>query len=92
MAVREPHPEALAIIRRGAKRVVRVGEDAIAEAMRVLFEDTHNVAEGAGAAPLAALMAERAGWQGRRVAVVVSGGNVDRPVYRQVLAGETPRI
>lgn len=92
MAVREPNSEALAIIRRGAERVVRIGEDAIAEAMRVLFEDTHNVAEGAGAAPLAALMAERERWQGRRVAVIVSGGNVDRPVYRQVLAGETPRV
>jgi threonine dehydratase len=91
MAVRDPHPDAVAVIRRGAERVVRVSEDRIAEAMRALFEDTHNVAEGAGAAPLAALMAERQQWQGRRVAIVVSGGNVDRSVYGEVLAGRTPR-
>jgi threonine dehydratase len=92
MAVREPHPDALAIIKAGAERIVRTGEDAIAEAMRILFEDTHNVAEGAGAAPLAALIAEREQWQGRKVAVILSGGNVDRPVYGQVLAGETPKV
>lgn len=92
MAVREPNAEALAMIRAGAERVVRIGEDAIAEAMRILFEDTHNVAEGAGAAPFAALMAERTHWQGQRVAVIVSGGNVDRPVYGEVLAGRTPQV
>ena len=59
MACRVPHEESLAIIRQGAARIVRVSEAAIAEAMRALFEDTHNVAEGAGAAALAALLQER---------------------------------
>lgn len=92
MAVREPHPQAVEIIKAGAAGVIRVGEDAIAEAMRMLFEDTHNVAEGAGAAPLAALIAERQLWQGRKAGVVLSGGNIDRPLYRQVLSGETPKV
>ena len=92
MAVREPHPAAVAMIRRGAETVQRIGETEIAEAMRVYYEDTHNIAEGAGAAPLAALMRDRQRWQGRRVAVVLSGGNVDRPVYGQVLAGLTPQV
>ncbi len=55
--------------------------------MRHYFTDSHNVAEGAGAAPLAALLKERSGWAGRRVGVVLSGGNVDRPVFARVLAG-----
>ena len=92
MAVREPHPAAVEIIRKGAAGVVRVGEDAIAEAMRVYYEDCHTIAEGAGAAPLAALMADAARWQGRRVGVVLSGGNVDRPVFAEVLAGRTPAV
>ena len=92
MAVREPHPSAVAMICRGAETVQRIGETEIAEAMRVYYEDTHNIAEGAGAAPLAALMRDRQRWQGRRVAVVLSGGNVDRPVYGQVLAGLTPQV
>jgi threonine dehydratase len=92
MACREPHPEALAIMAKGAARMVRVAEDEIAEAMRLLWTATHNVAEGAGAAPLAALMKERERMQGRRVGVVVSGGNVDTGVLRTVLEGRTPHI
>ncbi len=92
MAVREPNPQAVAMINQGAAGIVRTGEDAIAGAMRILFEDTHNVAEGAGAAPLAALIAERQRWQGRKVGVVLSGGNVDRPIYGQVLGGHTPKV
>jgi threonine dehydratase len=59
--------------------------------MRLYHTATHNMAEGAGAAALAALMAERDHQTGRRVAVILCGGNVDRDIYRQVLAGETPR-
>jgi threonine dehydratase len=55
--------------------------------MRALFDDAHQVAEGAGAAPLAALLADPAR-AGRRCAVILSGGNVDRDVYREVLAAE----
>lgn len=80
MAVRVPVPAALDIIRRGAEDVVEVDDAAVATAMRAYFDDTHQVAEGAGAAPLAALLADprRAG---RRCAVILSGGNVDRDVY-----------
>jgi threonine dehydratase len=55
-------------------------------AMRAYFTDTHNVAEGAGAAALAALMHEREAMRGRKVGVVLSGGNVDRDVFARVLA------
>lgn len=92
MAVRAPDPTAFGIIKAGAKAIHRVSEDQIAEAMRVLFETTHNVAEGAGAAPLAALIADQEKWKGKKVAVILSGGNVDRPMYCQVLGGQTPKV
>jgi threonine dehydratase len=90
LACRMPHPEALAIIARGAARIVRVTEEEIAAAMRALYEDTHNLAEGAGAAALAALLKERECMAGRHVGIVLSGGNVDREVFAEVLAGGTP--
>jgi threonine dehydratase len=90
MAVRVPSADALAIIRKGAERILTVGDDEVAAAMRAYFADTHNVAEGAGAAPLAALMQEKAPMAGKRVAVILCGGNVDTGVFSQVLAGETP--
>src|SRR3546814_1569093 len=85
MACRIPVPGALDAIRAGATGVVRVTEDEIKAAMRHYFTDTHNVAEGAGAAPLAALLKDRQRWQGRKVGVILSGGNVDRTVYQAVL-------
>ena len=88
MACRTPHPEALALMRGRVDRVVEVTDDAVAAAMRHLFTDTHNVAEGAGAAALAALLAERDAMRGRRVGIVLSGGNVDAEVYAEVLKGE----
>ena len=86
MAVRVPVPAALDVILRGAARIVEVTDVEIEDAMRALFADTHQVAEGAGAAPVAALLkeGERAG---RRAAVIMSGGNLDREVYARVLAG-----
>jgi threonine dehydratase len=85
MAVRVPVPAALDMILRGAHDVVEVDDDSIQAAMRVLFDDTHQVAEGAGAASLAALLADRD--RGReRCAVVLSGGNVDRDVYAKAIA------
>jgi threonine dehydratase len=87
MAVRVPVPAALDVIFRGAERIVEVDDAEVEAAMRHYFTDTHNVAEGAGAAPLAALLKERSGWTGRRVGVVLSGGNVDRSVFARVLAG-----
>ncbi|WP_374447345.1 threonine dehydratase [Stella sp.] len=88
MACRVPVAEAVALIARGADRIVTVDDGEIAAAMRHYFTDTHNVAEGAGAAPLAALLRERDRMAGRRVALVLSGGNVDRAVYAPILAAE----
>ena len=92
LATREPDARAIATICRGATRVVEVTEDAIAEAMRVYFDDTHQVAEGAGAAPLAALLLERERMAQKNVAVILSGGNIERARYLQVLRGETPVV
>ena len=86
MACRVPMVEALQSIWLGAERVVTVSEDEIKAAMRHLFSDTHNVAEGAGAAPLAALLKERDRMQGKRVGLILSGGNVDLVVFRAVLS------
>jgi len=86
VAIKAPVADALAIIRRGVSRVVTVSEDGIRAAMRAYFTDTHNVAEGAGAVGLAAVLADRPRVAGKRVAVFLSGGNVDRPVFREVLA------
>jgi threonine dehydratase len=90
MAVRVPHSDAVAIINRGAERVVQVSDDEIAEAVRLYYRTTHNLAEGAGAAPLAALMKERAAMTGRRVALILSGGNIDMAKFAAILGGKTP--
>jgi threonine dehydratase len=87
MACRVPEPGALDIMWRGLERVVRVTDDEIAAAMRLVFECTHNVCEGAGAAAVAAALQERTTLRGLTAAVVLSGGNVDRAVFAQVLAG-----
>jgi threonine dehydratase len=85
LACRVPDENALATIRHGASRVAMVSEREIRQAMRILYTDTHNVAEGAGAAALAAALKERGQLAGKRVAVVLSGGNVDRAVFADVL-------
>ncbi|MEQ8234433.1 MAG: threonine dehydratase [Gammaproteobacteria bacterium] len=86
MAVRTPSADAFAYLQRGLARVVRVDDAAVCAAMRHYLDDTHNLAEGAGAAPLAALLAEAPTLRGRRVALVLSGGNVDHATLRRVLA------
>ena len=86
LAVRVPDEAALAIIRRHAARIVTVSEDEMRAAMRILFSDTHNVAEGAGAAPVAAALQERGRLKGKRIAAVVSGGNIDRALFAEILA------
>jgi threonine dehydratase len=83
VAVRQPDPEALAIIRAGAARIVTVTDDQIAAAIRAYWTDTHNLVEGAGAAPLAALLAEGARMHGKRVGLVISGGNIDLDLFRR---------
>jgi threonine dehydratase len=85
MACRVPDPAALDIIRRGASRIVTVDEREIQTAMRCLFSDAHNAAEGAGAAALAGLLKEADNMRGRRVAVILSGGNVDTEVFASIL-------
>jgi threonine dehydratase len=86
MACRAAHPDALEMILKGASRVVTVNDAEIRDSMRHLFSDTHNAAEGAGAAGFAALLKERDSMRGLKVAVVLSGGNVDRAVFARVLA------
>jgi threonine dehydratase len=88
LAVRVPDAAALDIIGRHAARIVTVSEAEIRRAMRILYTDTHNLAEGAGAAALAAALQERNRLRGRRVAVIQSGGNVDRALFAQVLTEE----
>lgn len=90
MAVRQPDPAALEIIWRHIDRVVAVDDAEIAAAMRLTYRATHNVAEGAGAAALAALMQERDRMAGRKVGVVLCGANVDADVFASVLS-ETDR-
>ena len=86
MACRTPQPEALEVIWRGVDRIVEVSDSEVAEAIRILFTSTHNAAEGAGAAALAAARRERSRLAGRRTAVVLSGGNIDRALFADVLA------
>ena len=89
MAVRRPDPVALDIIRAGTERIVQVTDDEVKAAMRIYFTDTHNVAEGAGAAPLAALLQEQQRMRGKKVAIILCGGNVDHDVFSQVLSEKT---
>jgi len=87
VACRVPDPDALGLILKGADRIVTVSEEEIRAAMRHLFTDTHNLAEGAGAAALAGLLQEKTRMNGKRVAVIQTGGNIDRELYLSVLAG-----
>lgn len=90
VACRVPNSRAVDIIRRGAARIIAVTDDEIAEAMRIFYQDTHNVAEGAAAAALAALMTDEQRNPKDRVAVILTGGNIDAAKFAQVLQGETP--
>ena len=85
LACRTPVPEALDAIRAGIDHVVEVSDDDMEAAMRAIYDDTHNVAEGSAAATLAALMKERDRARGRDVAIVLTGANVDAPVFARVL-------
>ena len=90
MAVRIPDAQAFAIMQAGMAGLIEVTDDAVADAIRALYTDTHTLAEGAGAAAFAALMRERDKLKGKRVAVIVSGQNIDRPWMATVLGGGTP--
>ena len=86
VAVRVPNPDALDVILKGVERVVAVSDHEILAAMGHYFDDTHNIAEGAGAAPLAACLKERDAVAGKSVGLVLTGGNLDREWYMKALA------
>ena len=83
MATRIPDSDALAIIRKGASRIVQVTDDEIGAAIRAYWTDTHNLAEGAGAAALAAALQEKQKIRGKRVGLILSGGNIDLDLFQR---------
>jgi len=87
LACRTPDADAVAVIGSAVERIVQVSDGEIAAAMRLLFATTHNVAEGAGAAPLAAALQERAQIGARTIGLPLTGGNVDSDRFARVLAG-----
>ena len=90
VAVREADPNALEIILQGADRIIAVSDDQIADAIRILYRTTHSVAEGAGAVPLAGVIAEKQQMQAKSVGVILCGQNIDTPKFAAVLNGKTP--
>ncbi len=92
MATRVPDAEAVAIICKGASRIVQVTDDEIAAAIRAYWTDTHNLAEGAGAAPFAAAMQEKAKIRGKRVGLILTGGNIDFDLFRKWVATDGTTI
>jgi len=87
LACRRPSPEALKIIWNHVARIVEISESEIAVAMRIYYEDTHNIAEGAGAAALAAALKEKGALRGKLVGILLTGGNVDREMFLAALDG-----
>jgi threonine dehydratase len=90
MATRNPDADALAVILKGASRIVQVTDEEIAAAIHALWTDTHNLAEGAGAAALAAALQEKSRLFGKRVGLILSGGNIDFDLFRKWVAAEPP--
>jgi threonine dehydratase len=90
LATRVPDAEAFDIIRKGASRIVEVSDDEIASAIRSYWTDTHNLAEGAGAAALAAATQEKTKLAGRRVGLILSGGNIDFELFRTWVMADAP--
>ena len=90
IATRVPDEGAFDCIRRGVSRIVQVSDDEIAEAIRIYWTDTHNLAEGAGAAPLAAALQERDRLRDKRVGLVLSGGNIDMALFAEWVMGRRP--
>ncbi|MCB2033422.1 MAG: pyridoxal-phosphate dependent enzyme, partial [Ottowia sp.] len=88
MAVRRADPQALAVLAGGLDHVVQVSDAEVAAAMRALYADTHNLAEGAGAAALAAALQERAALRGRCVGLALTGANVDAGVFAEILLNQ----
>lgn len=85
VAVRRPDPDALDLITRGVDRILQVCDEEVETAMRAYFIDTHNAVEGAGAVPLAALLQEGERMRGKKIGLILTGGNVDHDVFARVL-------
>lgn len=92
MATRIPDEDAFALIRKGASRIAEVTDAEIAAAIRAYWTDTHNLAEGAGAAALAAALQDRTKLSGKRVGLVLSGGNIDFDLFRRWVGTDTPAL
>src|ERR1700730_14850042 len=92
LATRVPDADALAIILKGASRIVQVSDDEVAAAIRAYWTDTHNLAEGAGAAALAAALQEKAKLRGKRAGLVLSGGNIDFDLFSRWVIAETAAV
>jgi threonine dehydratase len=92
MATRVPDADALAIIRKGASRIVQVTDDEVAAAILAYWTDTHNLAEGAGAAALAAALQEKPKLRGKRIGLILSGGNIDFELFRSWVMPETAAV
>src|SRR5215469_689630 len=92
MATRIPDADAFAMIRKGASRIVQVTDDEVATAIRAYWTDTHNLAEGAGAAALAAALQEKTKLSGKRVGLVLSGGNIDFDLFRRWVGTDAPAM
>ena len=90
MATRIPDADAFALIQKGASRIVEVTDDEVATAIRAYWTDTHNLAEGAGAAALAAALQEKTKLSGKRVGLVLSGGNIDFDLFRRWAGTDAP--
>ena len=86
LACRAPNPLATEIIWENVARLIEVTDAEIAQAMRAYYQDTHNLAEGAGAAALAGALKDRQDLAGKRIGIVLTGGNVDSETFRNVLA------
>ncbi|BAR54528.1 hypothetical protein NK6_1344 [Bradyrhizobium diazoefficiens] len=90
LATRIPDADAFALIRKGASRIVQVTDDEVAAAIRAYWTDTHNLAEGAGAAALAAALREKTKLSGKRVGLVLSGGNIDFDLFKRWVMADAP--
>lgn len=92
MAVRMPVQAAFDIYSKGAARIITVSDAEVADAIRVYYRDIHNLAEGAGAAPLAGLMQEKDTMAGKKVGVILCGGNIDTEWFVEVMSGRIPKV
>src|SRR5205085_3094475 len=92
MATRQPDAGALAIIRRGASHIVTVTDDEVAAAIRAYWTDTHNIAEGAGAAALAAALQDKPKIRGKRVGLILTGGNIDFDLFNKWIIPEAAAL